>query len=132
MKLLLFAAALALLEVRALSAQEVFFSESEIYQALSWGMPDSVARKLAKDMSDDPRAETYLERTTDLGPIAVVYSKELLLLLSLVSDETNRKVERRLIETRSGAALTKRERADWEQRRAELRNELVKAGKLKA
>ena len=109
---------------------EEFFTEAELYRALSWGMPDSEARKLAKHLTDDPAVIATLPTFRDLGPIATNYSEDLLILLSLVSDETNRKVERRLAETRRGKAWNPDEREQWERRRSEIRTGLVKAGKL--
>jgi len=59
-----------------------------------------------------------------------MYSEGFLLILSLVSEETNKKVERELLQNRLGKALTAEERANWEKRRAELKSELIKAGKI--
>jgi hypothetical protein len=107
------------------------FSEAEVYQALSWGMTESEARKLAKYMSDDPTVTATLPTFRELGPVTSMYSENMLLLLSLVSDETNRKVEQRLIQARLGKELDPHERAQWEKRRAEFRSQLIKAGKLR-
>ena len=111
--------------------KEEYFSEAEIYQALSWGMSDSEATRLAKYMSDDPAVEATLPTFRDLGPMTTMYSEGFLLVLSLVSDETNRKVERKLVETHLGKELSSEERAQWEKRRAKLRSELIRAGKLR-
>ena len=107
------------------------FSESEIYQALSWGMSDADARKLAKFMSDDPTVTANVPTLRDLGPLTTLYSENMLLLLSLVSDETNRKVEQRLVQMRLGKELNPEERAQWEKRRTEFRNRLVESGKIR-
>jgi len=63
---------------------------------------------------------------------AIAWGEEgFLLALSLVSEETNRKVERRLLEARGGKQWSAEEHARWDQRRAALRSELVKAGKIR-
>jgi len=94
-------------------------------------MSDSEATRLAKYMSDDPAVEATLPTFRDLGPMTTMYSEGFLLVLSLVSDETNRKVERKLVETHLGKELSSEERAQWEKRRAKLRAELIRAGKLR-
>lgn len=114
-----------------MAQKEAFFSESEVYQALSWGMPDSDAIRLAKHMSDDPDVSATIQGLRDAGPVVTMYSDDFLLLLSLVSEETNRKVERRLLETRRGKELSSEERARWQERRRALKSELVKAGKIR-
>jgi hypothetical protein len=106
------------------------FSEAEVYQALSWGMSDAEARKLAKFMSDDPAVTATVPTLSDLGPLTTLYSENMLLLLSLVSDETNRKVEQRIVQMRLGKEMSPEERAQWEKRRAEFRSQLVKSGKI--
>jgi hypothetical protein len=132
MKSLYFLLATTLLGPIPLVAQnEEFFSEAEIHQALSLGMSDSEASRLTKYMSNDPRVQATLPTFADMGPITTMYSEDFLLLLSLVSAETNRKVERRLLETHLGKELSSEGRARWDQRRAKLRSELVGAGKLK-
>jgi hypothetical protein len=118
---------------QSVTAQEQeFFSESEVFQALSWGMPDSAARKLAKYMSDDPSVVATIPELQEVGPVATMYSDDMLMLLSLVSVETNRKVERYLEQRRlDGVGWSSPKRAAWEARRVKLREELVKAGKIK-
>src|SRR4051812_18023241 len=107
------------------------FTEKEMYTALSWGMSEQEAKKLAKYMSDDPAVMATIPEFYDGSPGFHNYSDSTLLLLSLVSDETNRKVEERLIDRRSGTPLTPEERADWDRRRSILREQLIKAGKLR-
>jgi hypothetical protein len=109
------------------------FSEAEVYQALSWGMPEAEARKLAKVMSDDPADRLGLQADLPPGETAHghIYSEDLLVLLSLVSEETNRKVEQWLMQMRLNQQLSPDERARWDKRRAEIRSELIKAGKLR-
>jgi hypothetical protein len=108
------------------------FSEDEVFLALSWGMPESEARRLAPWMSDDPSVAAKVPNIRELGPTEHMYAEGLLLLLSFVSAETNEKVEAHLLERRLGVPLTASERSDWERRRAQLRDELVKAGKLRS
>ena len=108
---------------------EEFFSEAEVYQALSWGMPDSEARQHAKYMTGDPAVIATLPTFRDLGPLTTNYSEGFLLVISLVSDETRRKAERKLAASRLEKELSPDERAEWERRRAELRSQLIQAGK---
>ena len=107
------------------------FSEAEIHTALSWGMSEAEARKLAKFMSDDPAVTATVPTLRDLGPLSTLYSENMLLLLSLVSEEANRKVEQRLVQMRLGKELSTKERAQWEKRRAEFRSQLIKSGKIR-
>lgn len=109
-----------------------FFLESELLVALSWGMPELEAKKLAQWLSDDPTMAEKVREIRDLGPTAHMYTEDTLLLLSLVSAETNEKVEAHLLESRLGVPLSNSERSRWEARRAELRSKLVEAGKLRS
>ncbi len=59
-----------------------------------------------------------------------MYSEDMLLLLSLVSEECHRKVDQRLVQERLGKELTQSERERWNKRRSELRAQLIKAGKI--
>ena len=124
-----------LLGVNPLSAQTdepESFSEAELYKGLSWGMSETEARRLAKFMSDAPADASTLPADGSQG-YAVdgrIYSEDLLLLLSLVSEETNRKVEQCLVQMHLGKQLAPDERATWEKRRAKLRSQLIRAGKL--
>ncbi len=106
------------------------FSEAEVYQALRWGMTDSEAARLAKYMTDDPAVVASLPTFRDLGPISTMYSEDMLLLLSLVSEETKRKVDQRILQQNLGKELTQDERERWEKRRSDLRAALIKAGKI--
>src|SRR6266516_1915026 len=106
------------------------FSEAEVYQALSWGMSDAEARKLAKFISDDPAVTATVPTLRDLGPLTSMYSENMLLLISLVSADTHRKVEQRLVQMRPGKELSPEAREEWDKRRAEFRNQLVKSGKI--
>jgi hypothetical protein len=107
------------------------FSEAEMFQALSWGMPDTAARRQAKYMADDPTAiAKAFPEFKDLGPVATMYSEDTLLLLSLVSEDTRKKAERRLAQQRLRPELSEEERAEWNARRNELHKKLVAAGKL--
>lgn len=111
--------------------QDQYFTESEIFQALHWGMPDSTARNYARVLAaEDPAVQATIPDFRAMGPIASTYSEELLLLLSLVSDETNRKVEARLVEQNNGRQLSPQARSAWEKRRNEYRTQLIKAGKI--
>lgn len=112
--------------------EEEFFSEAEVFEALSWGMPDSEVRRLAKYMSDDPAVMvTAFPDLEDQGFIATNYSADMLMLLSLVSVETNRKVERYLEERRlGGVPWGPAEKGAWEARREKMRQALIEDGKI--
>jgi hypothetical protein len=131
-KRLLVVLALILGGVSSLTAQgNDFFTEAELFTALHWGMPDSTAREFARFMAaEDPTLQATLPEFRDVGPMATKYSEPVLLLLSLVSDEANRKVEQRLIDLHGGRELSAEERSEWEARRSDYRNRLIHAGKL--
>lgn len=106
-----------------------FFSEAEVLEALLWGMPEAEARNLARFLSEDPAIAARDPEIRAMWPAAVMYGENMLLLLSLVSAETNEKVERRLIEMRLGTPLSPEERAAWEAKRADFRARLIDGGK---
>jgi hypothetical protein len=65
------------------------------------------------------------------GPTVTIYSEEMLLLLSLVSEECSHKAEQHLAAQRLERALTSEERRVWVSKREELRRQLKAAGKLR-
>jgi hypothetical protein len=105
------------------------FSAEEVFKALSWGMPDTEARRLAKFIADDPTSPK-LDRLEKA--LMSHYTEDLLLILSLVSSETQRKAGRRLARQRLQSVLTPEEHAEWEARRSKLRQALIDAGELPA
>jgi hypothetical protein len=105
------------------------FTEAEVFQALSWGMADSAARHLAKHMADDPTLIASMPDRKEMEPSVTMYSEDMLLLLSLVSEKAHEKAERRLAQQQLRAKLSPEERAEWESRRTELKTRLIKAGK---
>ena len=113
-----------------MSAQEQdTFTEAEVFQALSWGMPDSQARHLAKYMADDPILIESMPERKEMEPSEIMYSEDMLLLLSLVSEKAHEKAERRFAQQQLRNKLSPEERSEWESRRAELKARLIKAGK---
>jgi hypothetical protein len=108
------------------------FSEEEVFKALSWGMPDTEARRLSKFIADDPTSPELIRLEKAEGPVTGIYTEDLLLILSLVSSEAQRKAERRLAKQRLQLALTPEQHAEWEARRSKLRQALVDAGGLPA
>jgi hypothetical protein len=106
------------------------FTESEVFQALSWGMPDSTARRIAKTIADDPALIAAGPERMAEEPSVTMYSEDMLLLLSLVSEKAHEKAVRRLAEQRFRTELCPGARAEWESRRTELRTRLIAAGKL--
>ena len=104
------------------------FSEEEVLQALSWGMPDTEARRLATFMADDPTSPERIRLEKAEGPVTGIYTEGLLLILSLVSSETKRKAELRLAHQRLQLVLTPEQHAEWEARRMKLRQQLIDGG----
>ena len=89
------------------------FSEEEVFKALSWGMPDTEARRLARFMADDPTSPERIRLEKAEGPTEGIYTEDMLLILSLVSSETQRKAEHRLAQQRLQSALTPEQHAEW-------------------
>jgi len=108
------------------------FSEEEVFKALSWGMPDTEARRLARFMADDPTSPERIRLEKAEGPTEGIYTEDMLLILSLVSSETQRKAEHRLAQQRLQSALTPEQHAEWEARRSKLLQALIDAGELPA
>jgi hypothetical protein len=105
------------------------FTEAEVFQALSWGMPDTDAHRMARAMADDPALIESIPEQRELGPQVTMYSEDMLLLHSLVSENARIKAERRLADRRLQTQLTPGDRAEWEERRANLKRQLLAAGK---
>jgi len=108
------------------------FTESEFFQALSWGMSSVEAKRLSTLLthSTDPKDSTVQGERGQ--PVAVQgLNDDFLLLLSLVSPATNEKVERYRSEQAHGRPLTAKEQASWQERRDEYRRRLVAAGKIR-
>lgn len=126
-------ATIAVLETEQVSAQEEFFTEAELLHALSWGdEPDAETRRLATWGSGDPAVAASVPEIRELGHSSIIYTQDMLILLSLVSAETNAKVERYLEERRlDGVPWGPVERAAYDARRAQIREGLIKAGKIK-
>jgi hypothetical protein len=108
------------------------FSEEEVFQALSWGMQETEARRLAKFMADDPTSPERIRFEKAEGPSEGIYTEDMLLLLSLVSSEAQRKAELRVARQRLQLVLTPEQHAEWEARRSKLRQQLIDAGNLPA
>jgi hypothetical protein len=108
------------------------FSEEEVFKALSWGMPETEARRLAGFIADDPTSPELIRLEKAEGPVTGIYSEGLLLILSLVSSEAQRKAERRLAKQRLQSVLTPEQHAEWEARRSKLRQQLIDGGQLPA
>ena len=107
---------------------EATFSEEEVFKALSWGMPDTEARRLAKFIADDPTSPELIRLEKAEGPVTGIYTEDLLLLLSLVSSEAKRKAEVRLARQRLQSVLSPEEHAEWEARRMKVRRQLIDGG----
>jgi len=112
--------------------KEDTFSEEEVFQALRPGMPDTAARRLAKFMADDPTSPERIRLEKAEGPTEGIYTEDMLLLLSLVSSEAQRKAELRVAQQRLQLVLTPEQHAEWEARRSKLRQRLIDGGQLPA
>jgi hypothetical protein len=108
------------------------FSEEEVFQALSWGMPDTEARRLAKFMADDPTSPERIRFEKAEGPTAGIYTEDMLVLLSLVSNEAQRKAELRVAQQRLQLVLSPEQHAEWEACRSKMRQALIDSGELPA
>jgi hypothetical protein len=108
------------------------FTEEEVFQALKPGMPEAEARRLAEYMADDPTSPETIRLEKAEGPTSSIYTEDMLLLLSLVSIETQRKAELRVARQRLQSVLTPEQHAEWEARRSKLRQQLVDGGQLPA
>jgi hypothetical protein len=104
------------------------FTEEEVFQALSWGMPDAEARRLSKFMADDPTSPERIRFEKAEGPTEGTYTEDMLLLLSLVSSKTQRKAELRVARQRLQLVLTPEQHAEWEARRSKMRQALIDSG----
>jgi len=106
------------------------FSEGELYAALRFQLSDPEARALAKELtSEDSTDYEYLGiPAPDPAEVCHMLPEELLILLSLVSDDLNAKVHRfRSRVVRSTVALSP---IEWDRRPNEIREELIRQGKL--
>lgn len=122
-----------LLAPRLMTAQnEDTFTEEEVFQALKPGMPEAEARRLAKYMADDPNSPERIRIEKAEGPTEGIYTEDMLLLLSLVSSETQKKAELRLAHQRRQSELTPEQHAEWEARRSKMRQALIAGGQLPA
>jgi hypothetical protein len=108
------------------------FTEEEVFQALRWGMSDTEARRLAKYMADDPTSPQLIRLEKTEGPTSGIYTEDMLVLLSLVSGETERKAELRAARQRLQSVLTAEQHAEWEARRSRMREALIAGGQLPA
>ncbi len=109
----------------AMTKDSTGFSEAEIYQALVQGMPEGEARRMAAEFSHPERGGSYSAGlpTPRPGEVAVAYSEDLLIALSLVSEETNRKVDEYRL-SRSNGKISPAEQRSWEARRSRFREML--------
>ena len=108
------------------------FTEEEVFQALSWGMPGAEARRLSKFMADDPTSPERIRLEKAEGPTEGIHTEDMLVLLSLVSSEAQRKAELRVARQRLQLALTPEQHSEWEARRSKMRQALIDSGELPA
>jgi hypothetical protein len=108
-------------------SMDVVFTEEELFEVYRRMLPEPDARELAR--ASAMRAPDEIEGPVRSGESELSYRSvahshltfDTLVLLSLLSDEMNAKVERYLVSQREGHQMTGAERAHWERRRAELR-----------
>jgi hypothetical protein len=108
--------------------KEDTFSVEEVFQALSWGMPEAEARRLSRFMADDPTSPELIRLEKEEGPVTGIYTEDMLVLLSLVSREVQRKAVHRLAQQRLQLVLTPEQHAEWEARRSRMRQALIDSG----
>lgn len=107
------------------------FSANELYAALRLGLPDAEARAVAEELTSSVDSVDYEQMgipAPNPRELCWALPEDLLILLSLVSAELNLKVERFRAEFwRGHGALGP---AEWTRRRNELREALIREGKL--
>ena len=103
------------------------FTEEEIFRALRWGQDEESAHSGARVLSGSLDSEIVEQDGASVG--FSNFSGDFLAVLSLVSEECRRKAEQRVVD-QHGGRLTPEEHAAWEKRRAEIREGLVRDGKL--
>lgn len=96
------------------------FSYEELVEGLRRFFPDEQARELAREAAAPPVSSAERgQPTTSPQPQGVTdFSRDVLVVMSLMSDETRDKVEQ--WRRRGGREPSPAEQAEWNQRRAEL------------
>ena len=90
-------------------------------------MPAADARKLAADWSSPADGLEEFGAPTD-QEVCVVFSDDILLLLSLASDDLNERVKRYRAELAPSPEML--DAVEWNERRTTIRDALRKEGKL--
>lgn len=103
------------------------FSEHELFSAFKLVMPGTEAANLAQQWSSPASGLADFGAPTE-KEVCVVFSDDILVLLSLVSGELNEKVERYRAELGPGPDIL--DDSQWKERRDEIREALRKEGKL--
>ena len=98
------------------------FTTQELLQAFAWGMDETTAGRYAAALAGDNESAG--------GEGYSSFNEEFLVVVSLVSDSARIKAEKRVAEIHGGH-LTAGEQLEWERKRAEMREVLVRAGKIK-
>lgn len=93
------------------------FSEDELLAAFRVFLPDARAREVVEELLTSASHEEGFGRWRPADFIS--FDRDVLILLSIQSEETNAKVER--YRRLGGYEPTAEDQADWESRRAELR-----------
>lgn len=106
------------------------FTRAELLTALKWGMQESEAERFATFIAGETASGTVPPGYEDMGPTTGIFTEGLLLVVSLVSEDTRQKAEQILAKQRLETALTPEEKDVWEARRRELREQLEAAGKI--
>lgn len=103
------------------------FSGTELFSAFRLVMPEAEAAKHAQQWSSPASGLAEFGSPAE-NEVCVVFSDDVLLLLSLVSDELNEKVEAYRAELGPGPDIL--DDSQWRERRNEIREALRKDGKL--
>lgn len=101
------------------------FTERELLAAFSFVMPATEARRLAAEWSSTTGAIAFGAKPEE---ICLVFSDDVLLLLSLVSDEVHQRVVRYRAEL--GPDEDGLSESEWNEHRNTIREELRRNGKL--
>lgn len=104
------------------------FTFEEFYRALRRVMPEDEANRLARELAPDNRASAAEQGIpSELAPIGPsrVYgvsfiSDDVLMLLSIESDDLQRKVERYRVVANGGRPFTKEQQQKWHARYAQF------------
>ena len=121
MRRLLKLAAFAALPISAMEAQVRVhpFSEDELYRAFRFHHGDAEARTMAREASSSEAPLPIALPANAHAIVGVEFAEETLIVLSLLSPETEARVEE--YRRRGGRSISGEDQLRWQRRREELR-----------